>query len=93
MKLYDAGAERLESDFDIAKVLRTIRNNRLLLKDYLITPEMREAITNNPKKLIKLDTSDESLDENELSLLKSLAGDGASEDTKLVTKPPKVKGI
>ena len=60
MKLYDVGAERLERDFDIAKVLRTIRNNRLLLKEYLITPEMKEGISNDPKKLIFLDTSDES---------------------------------
>ena len=83
-KLYKAGADRLGSDFDVTRLLRTIRNNRLLIKKYLVTPEQKEALMLNPNKFINLDTSDEQ--DNYLD-------DTEQKETKLVNKATKLTAV
>ena len=83
LKLYETGEERLSRDFDVVNILRTMRNNRLLIRKYLVTAEQKEAIMNNPNKFINLDTS---IDEEQHL-------DDQTGDTKFLTKPLKIKGI
>ena len=38
-RLYETGEDKIASDFDFGKIMRAVRNNRLLIRKFLVTAE------------------------------------------------------
>jgi len=63
-KLYHDGTHRLEQELDILKILKSLRNMKILLKNKFLDEEMQFQIEHNNKNVISLSScsSSEELD-------------------------------
>ena len=57
-KLYDIGEDKLSTELDIVKILKTLRDMKILLKGTLMNdPETKFQVKHAPKNIINLDES------------------------------------
>ena len=57
-KVYEETNDRLESELDIVKLLRTLRNSKILLKNTILNDKMRFEIAHSEKNVVGLDSDD-----------------------------------
>ena len=57
--MYEESAERIDAELDIVKMLRDLRNFKILLTNTMMDKSTKFEIAHSDKNLIKLDTSDE----------------------------------
>jgi len=55
--LYDLSSERIEKETDIVKIMKKLRNLKILLSNSLMTPEVKFSIAYTDKNVINLDES------------------------------------
>ena len=65
IKLYEKGQERIESELDIVKIIRSIRNMKVLLKNSFMDEEIKYKILHSKKNLINIDETLSSCDEEQ----------------------------
>ena len=58
-KLFDIGEVRLNTELNIVKIIKTLMDNRILTKNYIMTNHLKKMIERDPKRLIDLDDSDD----------------------------------
>ena len=64
-RLYDRGTAQIEKELDMVKLLRTVRNIKIFLKQEVLTPEMKLKIKHSTTNVIDIDTSqDEESDQS-----------------------------
>lgn len=54
------GKRRIEKELDIVKIMKSIRNVKILMKNSLLSPDVKFQIAHAEKNLIDLETSEES---------------------------------
>ena len=59
-KLYEEGADRLDTNLNVVKIFKNLRNMRCLMKYSLLTPEIGFMIKNAEHNLINVDDSSDS---------------------------------
>lgn len=59
-KMYETGQERLEKELNIVKILRSLRFIKILMKNSLMSPQVKFEIKHSGKNLIVLDETQES---------------------------------
>lgn len=57
--LFEEGKSRISKELDIVKIIKTLRYMRILLKNSLLTPEMRFKIEHAERNFINIDLSDD----------------------------------
>jgi hypothetical protein len=62
--LLEIGYERLDQEMELTKMIKTLRDVQILLKDFHQFPEISEKIKNNQIKIIDLDNSSSGKDKN-----------------------------
>ena len=63
--MYEESDERIDAELDIVRMLRDLRNAKILLSNTMMDKTTKFEIAHNDKNLIRLDTSDEEEDESE----------------------------
>lgn len=63
--MYEESDERIDAELDIVRMLRDLRNAKILLSNTMMDKATKFDIAHNDKNLIRLDTSDEEEDESE----------------------------
>ncbi len=58
-KLYKEGANRIEANLDIVKIVNNLRMLKILMKNSLMSPEIKFSLNHSHKKYINLDEDDE----------------------------------
>lgn len=66
LKLYDKGQDRIDTDLDIVKIMKSIRNMKILMRNSFMDDETKFQITHSRKNLINLDTSSNESDDEEI---------------------------
>ena len=64
-KMYQTTQDRLETELNIVKIIRSLRDIKILMKNSLMTPELKQMIRHTDKNLIDLDDTASSADEQE----------------------------
>jgi len=64
-KLFDEGEERIETNLDIVKIIRTMRNQKIVVKQLLDQHLIKKMISQSSKVCINLDSEDD-VDEADL---------------------------
>lgn len=79
--LFHEGKSRIQKELDIVKIIKTLRYTRILMKNSLLTPEMRFKIEHAERNFINIDLSDDerSFDtsEDDLSAISALSKSGS----------------
>ena len=57
MMLFEHTQARLEQELDIVKLVRNTRNSKNLLKNSLMSPEIKRRLSHTDKNLVDIDTS------------------------------------
>ena len=57
-KLYTEGSDRIEKEFDIVKIVKSIRNIKVFLKNRLMDSKVRFEVRHSHKNVIEVYTSD-----------------------------------
>ena len=65
IKLYDRGKNRIEGELDIVKIIKSIRNMKILMKNSFMNEEVIHQIYHSKKNLINIDESFSSKGETE----------------------------
>ena len=65
IKLYDRGKNRIEGELDIVKIIKSIRNMKILMKNSFMNQEVIHQIYHQEKNLINIDESLSSKGETE----------------------------
>lgn len=55
--LFDCTQARLKQELDIVKLVRNTRNSKSLLKNSLMSPEIKRRLSHTDKNLVDIDTS------------------------------------
>ena len=58
------GKKRIEKELDILKIMKSIRNVKILMKNSLLSPDVKFQIAHADKNLIDLEASEESSSES-----------------------------
>lgn len=68
MKLFDKATEKVDKELNVVKVIRNLRNLKILVKHTFMNDEMKEEIKYSNKNIIDLEESscEEILSNNEL---------------------------
>jgi hypothetical protein len=69
-KLFEEGADRLDTNLNLVKIIKNLRNMRCLMKYSLLTPEIEFMIKNAEHNLINVDDSSDN-DQEELNTQRS----------------------
>ena len=56
-KLYQVGESRIERELDIIKIMNTLRNVKIILRNSMMSDEVLEQMRHTNKNLINLDSS------------------------------------
>jgi len=57
VKLYQKAQERYDKDIDILKILKVMRNLKILLSDKMMSAQAKVLIHNDKRNVINIDTS------------------------------------
>ena len=57
IKLYDKGQDRIDTELDIVKMMKSLRNMKILMRNSFMDEEVKYQITHAKKNLINIDTS------------------------------------
>lgn len=57
--LHDEAVDRIENDLDLIKVVRNMRNFKILLKTFLMTEKVKFEVAHQAKNIIDLEEEDE----------------------------------
>ena len=63
-KLYKMTHDRMENQLNIIKIVRNVRNLKMISKFSLLTPKLKQQLTHAEKNLIDLDEGESNPDEN-----------------------------
>lgn len=63
LKLYNKGQDRIDAELDIVKIMKNLRNIKILMRNSFMDDEIKYQITHARKNLLNIDTSSESLEE------------------------------
>lgn len=58
------GKRRIEKELDILKIMKSIRNVKILMKNSLLSPDVKFQIAHADKNVIDLELSEESSSES-----------------------------
>ena len=64
LKMIHDGKRRIERELDILKIMKSIRNVKILMKNSSLSPEVKFQIAHAEKNLIDLEASEESSSES-----------------------------
>ena len=64
LKMIHDGKKRIEKELDILKIMKSIRNVKILMKNSLLSPDVKFQIAHADKNLIDLEASEESSSES-----------------------------
>ena len=59
-KLKAKGADKIETELNIVKIMNYLRNFKVVLKNSLLTKDVKQKIKHTGKNLIELDSSESS---------------------------------
>ena len=65
LKLYEKGQDRIDTELDIVKMMKSLRNMKILMRNSFMDEEVKYQITHSKKNLINIDTSSEDHDADE----------------------------
>ena len=57
LKLYEKGQDRIDSELDIVKIMRSLRNLKILMRHSFMDEEVKYQISHARKNLLNIDTS------------------------------------
>ena len=80
-RLYQAGEERLEEELNIVKIIKNLKNLRILTKNKFIDPKTQVLINHDIKNIINLDESSdgEQKKDDAMSSCESHGGEAAKD--------------
>ena len=58
--MYEDGTQRIEAELNIVKVIRALRNIKILMRNSLMSKRVKYEIKHAEKNLINIDSSDSS---------------------------------
>ena len=58
MKLKSMGSSLIKKELNVVKIIRSIRDIKIFLKNYLIDEKMKFNVNHNKRNVIKLDSYD-----------------------------------
>ncbi len=57
-KIYDVGSQRLDDELDMVKIIQIMRNLKVLLKDKIISKDLKNKIKSSNKNIINLEENE-----------------------------------
>ena len=57
MKLYERGQDRIESELNIVKIMKSMRDMKILMKNSLMDNQIRYQIKHSEKNILNLDST------------------------------------
>ena len=65
LSLYEKGQDRIDTELDIVKIMKSLRNMKILMKNSFMDGEVKYQITHAKKNLLNIDTSSDDEEDGE----------------------------